>query len=136
MRWIRLPVLFFIGGLIYLLTELLWRGRSHWTMFIVGGFCFIVTGAINEVLSWETSLIIQCVIGAVGITITEFISGIILNIWLKWNIWDYSNMPGNILGQICPQYFLLWILISGVAIVLDDYIRYKFFGEDKPRYKI
>lgn len=136
MRWIRLPVLFFIGGLIYLLTELLWRGRSHWTMFIVGGFCFIVTGAINEVLSWETSLIIQCVIGAFGITITEFISGVILNIWLKWNIWDYSNMPGNILGQICPQYFLLWILISGVAIVLDDYIRYKFFGEDKPRYKI
>ena len=136
MRWIRLPVLFFIGGLIYLITELLWRGRSHWTMFIVGGFCFIITGAINEILSWETSLIIQCVIGAVGITITEFISGIILNIWLKWNIWDYSNMPGNILGQICPQYFLLWILISGVAIVLDDYIRYKFFGEDKPRYKI
>ena len=31
--------LFDVGGLLYILIELAWRGWSHWTMFILGGIC-------------------------------------------------------------------------------------------------
>lgn len=42
--------LFNVGGLLYILIELIWRGRSHWTMFLLGGICFVFLGLINEVL--------------------------------------------------------------------------------------
>ena len=70
------------------------------------------------------------------ITGVEFLAGCILNLWLKLGVWDYSNLPFNILGQICIPFTLLWYIISPVAIILDDYLRYWFFGEEKPRYKI
>lgn len=41
-------------------------------------------------------------------------------------------MPGNILGQICPQFTALWFFLSALGIILDDYIRWVFFGEEKP----
>ena len=78
-------------------------------MFILGGICFIYLGLINEVLPWSMPLWQQILIGAVGITILEFLTGCIVNLWLGWDVWDYSGMPSNILGQICPQYMLLWL---------------------------
>ena len=56
--------LFDVGGLLYVLIELIWRGHSHWTMFILGGLCFIYLGLINEVLPWEMPLWKQILIGA------------------------------------------------------------------------
>lgn len=76
------------------------------------------------------------VISAIIITIIEFISGCILNIWLNMDIWDYTDEIGNILGQICPKHTLYWFLLSSIGIVLDDYIRYFLFGEEKPKYTI
>lgn len=135
MKIIRPLVLFGVGGMTYNIVELIFRGYTHWTMFIVGGFCFIAVGMINEILSWETPFILQCIIGGMIITSVEFISGCIINLWLGLGVWDYSNMPFNILGQICLPFTFLWILISAPAIVLDDYLRY-FMGEEKPRYKL
>lgn len=129
-------VLFGTGGLLYILIELLWRGRSHWTMFLLGGFCFVCLGLINEVILWEMPLWQQALIGAGIITVLEFCTGCIVNLWLGWEIWDYSNLPGNILGQICPQYFLLWLLVSPVGIIMDDWLRYRWFGEEWPHYKL
>ncbi len=125
-----------VGGLIYILIELLFRGRTHISMFFLGGVCFISVGAINEVLSWETPLVIQMLIGGAIITLLEFISGCILNLLLGLNVWDYSNMYGNVLGQICLLFSFIWMMLSGVAIILDDWIRYYFFGEEKPHYTI
>lgn len=124
--------LFDVGGLLYILIELAWRGWSHWTMFILGGICFINLGLINEVLPWSMPLWQQVLIGAVGITILEFLTGCIVNLWLGWGVWDYSNLLGNILGQVCPQYALLWLPVSLAGIVLDDWIRYWKFGEERP----
>ena len=93
--------LFDVGGLLYILIELIWRGRSHWTMFLLGGICFVFLGLINEVLPWQMPLWQQILIGAVGITTLEFLTGCIVNLALGWNVWDYSGMPGNLLGQIC-----------------------------------
>ena len=128
--------LFDVGGLLYILLELAWRGWSHWTMFVLGGLSFIGLGLINEVLSWEMPLWRQILVGACLITVLEFLTGCVVNLWLGWGVWDYSNKPGNILGQICPQFFLLWLLVSLAGIVLDDWLRYWWFGEEWPHYRL
>lgn len=128
--------LFLFGGTIYCLIELLFRGHTHPSMYILGGICFIICGLYNEILSWDTPLILQMFLSATSITILEFITGVIVNIILKLNVWDYSNMPFNLFGQICLPFYFAWFFLSAVAIIVDDYIRYYFFGEEKPRYKI
>ena len=105
-------------------------------MFALGGLCFIGLGLINEVLPWDMPLWQQVVIGAGIITVLEFLTGCVVNLWLGWGVWDYSNKPGNILGQICPQFFLLWLLVSLAGIVLDDWLRYWWFGEEWPHYRL
>jgi len=128
-------ILFLIGGIIYFCIELIWRGHSHASMFILGGICFIAIGAINEFIPWNIGLLWQSIIGACIVTILEFITGLIVNIWLKLGVWDYSNLPFNIMGQICLPFFFAWIAVSMIAIVIDDYMRYWLFGEEKPHYK-
>lgn len=127
--------LFFIGGTIYVSIEHIWRGWSHWTMFIPGGICFIALGLINEILDWDTPMILQMAIGCVIITTLEFITGCVVNLGLGWDVWDYSQYPLNFLGQISVRSSVLWYFLSAVGIVLDDTIRWKVFGEDKPKYK-
>lgn len=129
-------ILFIIGGILYILIELGYRGHSHWTMFILGGLCFVLIGGINNYISWDMPIYEQMMIGSVIITILEFICGCIVNLWLGWDVWDYSNMPYNVLGQICLPFSILWFFISLVAIVADDYIRYWLFDEEKPRYNL
>lgn len=118
-----------------MLIELIYRGYTHWTMGVVGGVCFILVGAINEFIPWSMCLLSQMCYGGVIITAVEFVAGLILNVWLGLNIWDYSNMSLNVMGQICVPYALMWVGLSGIAIVLDDVIRWKFFNEEKPHYK-
>lgn len=126
--------LFLIGGSIYFLMETLWRGYSHWSMFILGGICFVIIGGLNEYYGWDMPFWKQCLIGAVIITGLEFLTGLIVNKVLGWAVWNYSNLPFNIIGQICLPYSLLWFVLSGVAIIIDDYLRYWLFGEEKPHY--
>jgi uncharacterized membrane protein len=76
----------------------------------------------------------QCLIGAAVITGLEFLTGLIVNKMCGWAVWDYSGLPLNIMGQICLPYSLLWFVLSGVAIIIDDYLRYWLFGEEKPHY--
>lgn len=128
-------ILLTIGGNIYYLLEVLWRGYSHFTMFLLGGVCFILIGLINESPSTRyLPLIIQQAIASFIITVLELASGIILNLWLKLGIWDYSSLRFNFMGQICLVYSLIWFLLSLPAIVLDDYLRYWFFEGEKPHY--
>lgn len=126
----------FVFGAIYCLIELSYRQRTHWTMFIVGGLCGLVCGLINEVLSWETPIWLQAFIGSVAITCVEFASGCIINLWLQWNVWDYSNVPLNIFGQICVPFTVIWYGIAHIAIIADDYLRFFIFNEEKPHYKL
>ncbi len=128
-------VLTLIGGSIYVFIELVWRGYSHISMFILGGVCFVIIGLINELFPWDLGLLWQSIIGAFVVTICEFVTGLIVNVWLRLGVWDYSGLPFNIMGQICLPFFFAWIALSIVAIILDDYIRYWFFGEEKPHYK-
>lgn len=133
-RYHKEVILWLIGGLLYIGIELMWRGYSHWTMFALGGLCFVCLGRINEVIPWNMPLWQQMLIGTAIITGLEFITGCIVNLWLGWNVWDYSNVPLNVFGQICPLYMLFWIPISLAGIVSDDYLRHWIFKEEKPHY--
>ena len=125
-----------LGGTVYVFIELLWRGYSHWSMFLLGGICFIALGLINEVIPWEMPLTVQMFIGCAIITVLEFITGCIVNLWFGWDVWDYSDLPYNLLGQISLKSSVGWYFLSAVGIVFDDWLRYIFFGEEKPRYTI
>ena len=129
-------ILFGIGAAAYVLVELLFRGYSHWTMAILGGLCFVLIGGINNWIPWEMPLPLQCIIGAGIVTLAELLAGLILNVWLGLGIWDYTNMPGNFLGIICPQFTAAWVGLSLLAILLDDWLRYRLFGEEKTHYRL
>lgn len=75
-------------------------------------------------------------ISAILITVLEFITGVIVNLWLQLDVWDYSTLPYNVLGQICLPYTAIWFFLSLVCIFLDDWIRVELFDEKKPRYSI
>ena len=127
--------LVWFGGSTYVTLEVFWRARSHWTMFVLAAVVFIMIGLLNEIWA-KWNLLIQTLVGTDIATVLEFITGLVVNVILRWDVWDYSNLPGNIMGQICPQFMILWALIVVVAIVLDDVIRWKFFDEEKPHYTI
>ena len=138
-KWNKGAILFCIGGSIYWIIELVWKtiittGVCHWSMFLLGGLCFLLIGAINEYIPWEMSILKQGIIGAIIVTVLEFIFGVILNIWLKLGIWNYAALPLNILGQVCLPFTIIWFFLSLIAIVVDDYLRWKWFNEDKPHY--
>lgn len=127
-------ILFLIGGFIYVMIEIIARGFTHWSMFIVGGLCFVIIGLLNEHYTWRTPFLLQMLIGTFVIDSLELLSGYIVNIKLGWNVWDYSDRFWNLEGQVCLFNTCCWFVLSAVAIVLDDVIRWKFFHADKPRY--
>ena len=129
-------VLAIIGGIIYGGLELIGRGYTHWSMVLLGGICFVAVGLLNELIPWEMPLTIQMLCGCIIITALEFYCGCIVNIWLGWAVWDYSDEWGNLLGQICPLYSVLWYFVSLPAILIDDWLRYWLFFEDRPHYRI
>lgn len=135
MKQLRPLILFWIGGLLYVLIELIVRGRTHWSMFIVGGLAFFLIGFINEKYK-KMPLAKQMLIGALVITALEFVCGCIVNLCLGWGVWDYSNMPFNLFGQICLPFTVIWFFLSAVAVVLDDWIRHILWKEKMPHYKL
>lgn len=127
-------ILFVIDGLIYVLAEITFRGRSHISMFILGGICGVLIGGLNNWYTWKMSLLTQMTISTLIITSLEYITGVIVNIGLGLNVWDYSNLPFNLHGQICLYFSVLWFFVSLFAILLDDWLRYKLFGEEIQEY--
>ena len=108
-------MIFSIGACGYGLLEILWRGYTHWSMRGAGGLSFLGLSAIqNRMRSF--GLVTKAIIGSGLITAIEFVFGVIFNIVLKKNVWDYSRMPFNIKGQVCATYSFIWMLISMIAI--------------------
>ena len=107
------------GGLIYMGIEILWRGHTHWSMGILGGICFVLIGLLDE---WQEHphMLLQMIQGASIVTALELITGVIVNIWLGWNVWDYSDMPYNVMGQICPQFMVAWFFLSAAAVKIEN----------------
>lgn len=120
-RIIEYTVIFCIGSLMYGLIEVIYRGYTHWTMALTGGFVFAALYFIN--LSLKTrSLVLRGLIGCAVITLTELLVGIVVNRIFSMHVWDYSSLPGNFLGQICPSFSLCWFLLSIPGVYLSVFL--------------
>jgi len=108
-------ILFYLGGSLYMTLEFLWRGRSHWSMFCLGGACFCLLGRIARRFGrWCLGL--QALVGTGVITGLELLTGLLLN--REYAIWDYRRTPMNLYGQICLPYMLLWVPLSATGLWL------------------
>lgn len=117
-------VLFSVGAMGYGLIEIIWRGYTHWSMLTAGGLCFTFFGALCKKFK-NAGLILKAIAGGVFITTMELIFGIIFNIILKKNVWDYSKLPLNIGGQICALYSFFWIILSIIFIPFAGFVTKK-----------
>ena len=115
----RYCLCFIIGALGYSLIEIIWRGHTHWSMAIAGGLSFIAFSLVAEVFR-DMPIIVKALIAAVAVTAIELLFGVIFNITLGMQVWDYSGMKFNFLGQICPQFSLMWVGLSLIFLPLAD----------------
>ena len=109
--------MFSFGAFGYGLIEILWRGFTHPSMLTAGGICFLFFAKIGEKFK-KANLFIKALIGSGFITFIELIFGVIFNLILRKNVWDYSRMPFNLFGQICAVYSAFWVALSFLAIPL------------------
>ena len=132
----RLIFRFLTGGFTYGGIEIATRGFSHISMFLAGGLCFVFIGLLNDFLGEKISFIGLMFLSALIITAVEFITGIIVNVWLKLDVWDYSYLPYNLNGQICLLFTNLWFLLSAPALLLDDWMRVKIMRRKPVHYRL
>ena len=117
----KYSLLFILGAVGYAAIEVIFRGRTHWSMMIAGGLCLILFSMVSELLSGR-SILLKAALCAVGVTAIEFIFGVIFNIWLGMGVWDYSDRSFNILGQVCPAFTIIWAGIAIAFLPLADII--------------
>ena len=129
--------LFLVFGAIYFLIECLWKGTiTNYRIFLMAGCLGVLIGLINNLFSFDTSFILQCFVGTLMATLGEAILGYQWNIIEGLKIWNYSTLPFSFVGNQINLFFsIAWMGLSGVCIVLDDYLRYWLFKEEKPHYK-
>lgn len=77
---------------------------------LTGGICFAAIVSLFERKS-HLKWYYKALLGAGIITTAEFLVGVMVNLVFAWQVWDYSAMKFNILGQICPQFTFLWFLL-------------------------
>lgn len=120
---IKIVALFLIYGSIYYTLEVLYRGYSHISMYILAGVLGVAIGLINEITP-KINIWLETLIGTIIATIGEGVTGIIVNNILHLNVWDYSNLPFTFFYGQCNLIFcLIWFILTYIVIKLDDYLR-------------
>ena len=94
MKYARYVVTFLMGYFLYALIEIFARGYTHWTMALTGGAVFTTLCILFQ---YAPPMPVQMLyfLGAVVITSYELAVGVIVNLRLHWNVWDYSTLPLN-----------------------------------------
>jgi len=110
--------LFISGGVIYPFLEIICRGHSDFSMAVAGGLCLCMIDKICNGRLKLQPLAVKCAAGSAIITFVEFATGILVNVVLKLNVWDYSQLPMNFMGQICVPFSLLWSILTIPAMKL------------------
>ena len=110
--------IFMSGAIIYPSMEIACRGNTDFSMAIAGGVCLCLINKVCNGKIKSMPLCVKCLAGSAIITSVEFIIGILVNKILKLDVWDYSNMPFNIMGQICPKFSIIWFLLTIPAMQL------------------
>lgn len=128
------------GGTVYFLLEVVYKtisGRPEaisWTMLVLAVILCVPVERCGAELPWDCPLWLQALCCAALVTAVELAAGVGLNLWLGLKIWDYSQMPGNLWGQICPQFAFLWWGLCFLFIPVFDWLRYAVAGGDRPTY--
>lgn len=110
---------FALGFAGYPLLELLWRGRTHWSMALAGG---VVLRLLFPLCGKKGARAI-CLKTAAVITAVELVFGCVFNLLLHLKVWDYSKKPLNLWGQICLPYCALWFLLGKPIQIICLWIR-------------
>ena len=79
-------------------------------MTVLGGLCFDAMYAITDKAP-SSPLILKCAAGASFITASEYAAGCIVNLLLGWEVWDYSDLRFNVLGQISLLFSVMWFFL-------------------------
>ncbi|WP_195276413.1 putative ABC transporter permease [Anaerotruncus rubiinfantis] len=111
-----------VGSMGYSLIEIVWRGFTHWTMAVTGGIGFLLLYLTNLRMTGKT-LLSRCAAGCAVLTSVEFLAGCIVNKLFGLQVWDYSKEQGNLMGQVCPLYAILWFLLCVPVMPLANAIR-------------
>lgn len=128
-------IIFAAGSILYACIEILFRGYTHWSMMLTGGACVLTIYYINIEFP-RASLLLRALAGTFVIVFFEFAVGLVVNTWFAWGIWDYSDVPGNIIGLVCPQFSTAWFLLSLIlCAVLSRFIRAAGSFASEPRSK-
>lgn len=117
MKFLRKCILFYLGGFAYMTLEFLWRGRSHGSMFLLGGTCFWLLGKLYRGFQ-RIYLPVKMLLGAAVVTALELFTGLLVN--RNYTVWDYRKLPFQFRGQISLVYSLLWVPVSLAAMLLYD----------------
>lgn len=128
--------LWLLGGTLYYSFEMIFRGFSHWTMFVLGGVCMVFFTFQGRIMHWSQPLWKQVIRCTIFVTACEFITGIIVNKWLNMGVWDYSDQPFQLFGQICLPFAIIFSGLCAAGILLSGYLLHWLFGEEKPQYRI
>lgn len=102
-------IAFLFGFFLYSMLEIAFRGYTHWTMALTGGIVLTVLYDMEQRL--HAHFLLRALLGALFITAIEFTVGVADNILMGWQVWDYSDTPMNLLGQICLPFSALWFLL-------------------------
>lgn len=135
-RWMEYLFFWITGGCLYYSFELMFRGFSHISMFVLGGVCFLFFFVQGKMVGWKDPLWRQVLRCTVFVTAAEFITGMIVNKWLQLHVWDYSRLPFQLFGQICLQFTVIFSGLCAAGIILSGYLGYWLFGEEKPQYHV
>lgn len=125
-----------LGGTIYYVFEMVFRGFSHWSMFVLGGVCMVFFAQQGLWQEWKDPLWLQVLRCVVFVTAAEFITGIIVNKWLGWNVWDYSDQIFQLFGQICAPFIILFSGLCALGIFLTGYLLHWLYGEVAPKFHV
>ena len=132
-----ISTLFVIGSLLGWVIELFFRrfvSQKKWMNpgFLIGpylpiyGFGVIVLYGVSNIplgitiQAWD--IVARIGIIGVGMTLIEFIAGLIFIKGLKIKLWDYSDRKGNIMGIICPSFSLIWLVVGSLYYFLLNHI--------------
>ena len=81
------------------------------TLYVVSNFPFGITNQVVDI-------ILHILIIGVGMTVIEFLAGLIFIKGFKVKLWDYSDRKGNIMGIICPSFSLIWLAVGSLYYFL------------------
>lgn len=124
---------FMFGAIGYGLIEILYRGRTHWTMTIAGGIIFSLLYLFNKKMQ-PIGLLGRSLVGCIVITLLELCIGCVVNRWMHMAVWDYSGLPLNVMGQICPGFSGLWFLLCLPVDLLCGFLHRNLFSNQEEKY--